>query len=403
MVATTIPLRHNSGFHIFWAGSVSATLGMAVADIAFPLAIVAITGSPGKAGLFSALQIVGAIVAGLPAGALADRYSPRLLALAAHAVRAASACIVVAALAGGWLTLPLLLAVGVVLGCGYSVGGAANLLLLRSIVPTEQLTLALTQDEVRVNGAGLAGPSLAGFLYGLRATAPFVFTAGAYILALISAIFVRVPERAAAGSAETDDDGGMLAGVRELLGKPVLRAMVILIMLANTIGAGFELVIIVILRHQHVPSYAIGLALGIGAVGGLAGAPLVKFLHRLRPGFLLLALCAMDVPILLLLAAPFGPWWVAGLLFVEMLGVPAIRVLADILVIRQAPPERRGRVVAALMVLIAVGMPAGVGGCGLLLQYLPAQVAMLVLAAAMAIATCYGLSSRALRDARWPA
>jgi hypothetical protein len=29
----------------------------------------------------------------------------------------------------------------------------------------------------------------------------------------------------------------------------------------------------VILRHQAVPAYAIGLALGTGAVGGLAGAP----------------------------------------------------------------------------------------------------------------------------------
>jgi hypothetical protein len=93
---------------------------------------------------------------------------------------------------------------------------------------------------------------------------------------------------------------------------------------------------------------------------------------------------------------------VAGLLFVEMLGVPSIRVLADILILRKAPPERRGRVVAALMVLIAVGMPAGVGGCGLLLQYLPAQIAMLTLAAAMVLAVGYGLSSRDLRNARWP-
>lgn len=401
--AAILPLRRNLRFQTFWIGSVSATLGQSVGDVAFPLAIVATTGSPGRAGLFSAVQVTGMLAGGLPAGELVDRYDSRRLALVAHAVRGVAACVVVVALAGGWLSLPLLLAVAVFLGGGRALGNAASILLLRSIVPGEQLTLALTQDEVRLNGADLAGPALAGFLYGLRTTAPFIFTAIGYLLATISTIFLRTPPAAAdadprGGSAED----GMLAGIRELLGQPVLRATVILIMLVNTVGAGLELVIIVILRHQHVPSYVIGLAIGLGAVGGLAGAPLVKVLHRLRPGILLLMVVGILVPVLLLLAVPFGPWWVAALLFVAMLGVPALRVLVDILVLRRSPPERRGRVVAALLTLIALGIPAGVAGCGLLLQYLPAQTAMLTLAAVMAVATAYGLSRPELRHARWP-
>jgi hypothetical protein len=195
----------------------------------------------------------------------------------------------------------------------------------------------------------------------------------------------------------------MLAGLRELWRQPVLRATVLLIMGVNTVGAGLELVVIVILRHQAVPSYAVGLALGAGAAGGLAGAPLVRFLHRLSPGVLLLAACGTQAPVLALLAVPLGPWWAAGVLFAGMLSVPALRVLADVLVIRQAPRERRGRVVAALMTLIALGMPAGIAGCGLLLEYLPAQTAMLTLASAMAAVTGYGLSRPELRRARWPA
>jgi MFS family permease len=118
---------------------------------------------------------------------------------------------------------------------------------------------------------------------------------------------------------------------------------------------------------------------------------------------LLLTLCTLDALILGLLAVPFGPWWVAALLFTVMSGVPAIRVLVDILVIRQAPPEQRGRVVAALMTLIGLGMPAGLAGCGLLLQYLPAQTAMLILAGAEAAGVAYALTRRELRQARWPA
>ena len=176
-----------------------------------------------------------------------------------------------------------------------------------------------------------------------------------------------------------------------------------LITFVNTIGAGLDLVIIVILRHQAVPPGMIGVALGAGAAGGLAGAPLVGVLHRLRPGVLMLGMCLLDVLILALLAVPFGPWWVAGLLFIVMLGVPAIRVMVDILVIRQAPPEQRGRVVAALMTLIGLGIPAGLAGCGLLLQYVPAQAAMLTLAAIEAAGVAYCSTKRQLWQARWPA
>jgi hypothetical protein len=55
------------------------------------------------------------------------------------------------------------------------------------------------------------------------------------------------------------------------------------------------------------------------------------------------------------------------------------------------------------MTLIALGMPVGIAGCGLLLEYLPAQAAMLTLAGAMAVVTAYGLSCPELRHARWPA
>jgi predicted MFS family arabinose efflux permease len=109
------------------------------------------------------------------------------------------------------------------------------------------------------------------------------------------------------------------------------------------------------------------------------------------------------VPIFALLAVPAGPWWVAGLLFAAFIGMPSIRVLADILVIRRAAPSQRGRVVAALMTMISLGTPIGVAGCGLLLQYVPAQAAVLMLAGllALSVLACSGL--RSLRQAQWPA
>ncbi len=409
-------LWRNLQFQTLWIGTSSSTLGVSVADIAYPLTILAITRSPGLAGLFAAVQAIGMLAAGLPAGVLADRYDSRTIVIVTEASRAAVTAAVALTLITGWRSLPLLFAAAALLGAGQAIRGAASLLLTRSVVPPEQLTQALTQDEVRLNGAALAGPALGGALYAVRALAhavPFVFTAASFLVSLIAATVMKVmpggtrdaghrTRPAGQPNQNSRPEADMLAGVRALWNQPVLRAATLLIMFVNTVGAGLELVIIVILRHQAVPSNVIGLALGLGAAGGLAGAPLVKILHRLRPGVLLLTVCMLDVAVLALLAVPFGPWWVAGLVFTVMLGVPAIRVLVDILVIRQAPPEQRGRVVAALMMLIGLGAPAGLAGCGLLLQYLPAQAAMLTLAVAEAIGVAYCSTRRELWQARWP-
>jgi MFS family permease len=410
-----LPLWRNLQFQTLWIGTSASTLGVSVADIAYPLTVLAVTGSPALAGLFAAVQAIGMLLAGLPAGVLADRCDNRTIVICTEAGRAAVTAVVAVALITGWLSLPVLFAGAALLGIGQAIKGAAQTLLLRSVVPIEQLTQALTQDEVRMNGAAVFGPALGGTLYAVRALAhavPFLFTAGSFLTALVGAALMKFMPEAPQGpvgrtatrtpNGSSAGAGAMLAGVRTLWGQPVLRAATLLIMFVNTIGAGFELIIIVILRHQAVPTGTIGLALGLGAAGGLAGAPLVKVLHRLRPGVILLAVAALDVLVLALLAVPFGPWWVAGLMFTVMLGLPAIRVLIDILVIRQAPPEQRGRVVAALMTLIGLGMPAGVAGCGLLLQYLPAQAAMLTLASAQAAGVAYCFTRRELRQARWP-
>jgi MFS family permease len=421
-----VPLRRNLQFQTLWIGSAASSLGVSVADVAYPLAILTLTGSPARAGLFEAVLTLGILAGSLPAGQLADRHDRRMIVIVAESVRAIVTAAVAVGLIVGWLSLPLLLVAAALLGIGNAVSGAARLPLVRSVVPPAQMTSALVQDEVRQNGAALAGPPVAGALYGIAVLShavPFLATAAAFGIAMLAAVAMKVmpggysataagkSASSAAGpgagpgagpAADGKSESGMLAGVRLLWRAPVLRATMLLIMIANMTGVGLDLAVIVILRQHHVGSATIGLALGAGAVGGLAGAPLVKVLHRLQPGILLLGMGILWIPIFALLAVPFGPWWVSGLLFVGMLGVPSLRVLLDVLILRQAPDEQRGRLVAAVMMLISLGIPIGMAGTGLLLQWLPAQSAMLVLVAALALGVGYCSTKRELWRARWP-
>jgi predicted MFS family arabinose efflux permease len=407
------PLRRNAAFQLIWAGSAAASLGNAVADVAYPLAILAATRSPAQAGLFGAVQAGGLLAAGLPGGQLADRWDQRRILVIADGGRALVTAVVAAAVAGGWLSLPLLVTAAALLGMGQAVTGPPRLMLLRAAVPPSQVSRALVQDEVRMSGADLAGPPLGGALYGVRAlghAVPFAWTAVSFVVSMLSAALLKLPCPSPAAPADgggtpgTAGRGarGMLSGARYLWADRQVRAVTLLIMMVNTIAAGLTLIIVVILRDQSVPPAMIGLALAGEAAGALAGTTLVRPLQRLRPGVLLVAVCIPLAAVLALLALPFGPWWVASLLFVSMLGAPAIRVLLDVMIFRRAPADTRGRVIAATLTLMSLGVPAGAATAGLLLELMPAPAAVLSLAAALAAGVTGCAAQPALWQARWP-
>lgn len=416
------PLRKNWRFQLLWAGSATALLGVEAADVAYPLTVLALTGSAALAGLFGLVQGVALLLAGLPAGEVTDRCDRRLVLVAAESVRACATASVAVALALGHLTLPHLLVVAVALGGAQPFGGTARMLLVRTVVPPEQLTSALTQDEMRVSAAQLAGPPLGGTLYGLGRAVPFVFTALAFTVSLVCALVVRPvggarpqPSAVTGAGASAGKDGGsgagggqrggrLLAGVRLLWADPLLRSAVMLLASLNTVGAPIGLAAVYILREQGTAPWATGAALSGAAIGGLLGAALVGPLHRrFRPGMLLLCATAAEVPLVAGLGLPLGPWWVAALMLCTMLVIPSLSVLVDVLIFRQVPDSQRGRTIGAVMTLLGMGIPLGMAGTGVLLQWLGGTGAVLCLAGFLtAVCAWCGLRG-GLRSAEWPA
>ena len=410
------PLRRNWRFQTLWIGSTTSLTGMTAADVAYPLVILTLTGSPALAGLFGFLQASAMVLAGLPAGQVVDRCDRRRVLIAAESVRAATAGTVALLFAVHQLSLPVLLAAAVLLGAAQPFGGAARMLLVRSVVAPEQLTAALTQDEVRGGIAELVGPSLGGLLYGLGRALPFLYSAVSFAVSTVCAIVVRpdTPPNAPATGGRTDgrtdadgqdgqDDGGIFAGIRTLWADPALRAVMVLVAFLNAAGAPLTLCSIYLLHRESAPSWSIGLALSGAAVGGLAGATLVGPLHRrFRPGWLLLGVVGSEVPLVAVLGLVRGPWLVSVVLFCAMLGIPTLSVLLDVLIFRQVPERQRGRTITSAMTVIALGVPLGTGSVGLLLQYLGGTGALLALAGMLACGAGWAAAQPRLRAARWP-
>jgi predicted MFS family arabinose efflux permease len=216
------------------------------------------------------------------------------------------------------------------------------------------------------------------------------------------------PPRAEAAATTSDkggtDDGGMLRGLKELWRDRTIRLTLTMISLLNVSGFALFLSVVVLLRNAGESPRGIGIAVAGEAVGTLIGAALVGRLHRLMgPGKLLVAVSAWLTAMLPLLAVPLGAWWVFGVIAVAMLGIPSLRVLLDVLILRQVPDERRGRTIAAVMTVITVGAPIGTMVAGLSLQFLSPVTTILGICALQVVALAPLVADARLRAAAWPA
>lgn len=404
---TPIPLRRNWRFQALWIGAAAANLGLEAVEVAYPLLILALTGSPALAGLFGFTQVGTIILIGLPAGVLVDRWDRRRVLIVAETVRTLAIGSIIVALLLDRPTMAHLLVVGVILGTATAFGATARMLLIRAVVPSEQLTEALSQDEIRGGVAALAGPPLGGWLFVVSRAFPFVAAALGFVISLVCTVIVPVPRTERPAEAETRGAWAPLAtvfsGLRDLLTDPLLRAALALISIFYFSITAAILMVVVSLRNQHTGANQIGIALSGTAVGMLVGAVLVPRLNRImRPGTLLLAASALTTVSVGLLVLPLGPWWVFGLLTTAALGLPALKILVDILIFRQTPDHRRGRAISATITLIGIGSPLGSLFGGVALQFAGVTGAVLLVAGIQALITLIGLVNRTVTDARWP-
>src|SRR5579883_1500570 len=103
-------LWRNRDYLLLWGGQTLSNIS-GVSRIAYPLLVLAITGSPAQAGLIGALRALMYIVLILPAGALLDRWNRKQVMLICDTARAIGMASIPVAALTGYLTLAQLYAV----------------------------------------------------------------------------------------------------------------------------------------------------------------------------------------------------------------------------------------------------------------------------------------------------
>ena len=171
---STPPLRANRDFQLLWAGQAVSVLGSRVSQIAYPLLVLAMTGSPATAGIVGFIGTLPYILFQLPAGALMDRVDRRrwMIACDVNCLLALGSVPLAAYL--GALTIVQLTVVAFIEGTMFVFFRLGEVSAIRIVVPSVHYPAALSQNEARLRAASLLGNPIGGFLFDVGKTVPFL-------------------------------------------------------------------------------------------------------------------------------------------------------------------------------------------------------------------------------------
>jgi MFS family permease len=350
------PLTRNRDYMLLWTGSTVSALGSQVSTVAYPLLILALTGSAVKAGIVGLAKWLPLAVFSLPAGVLADRVDRKRLMIACDGIRGLALASIPIAL---WIGRPSYLQVAGVAfldGALFATSFVCERGALSRVVPEEQLPEAVAQTQAREFAAILAGPPLGGLLFAASRALPFAADAVSFLASMFGLSLTRADFQAN----RTDRPrtwGEPVEGVRWLWRRPFFRATVLLFAGGNPYFTGLYLLAILLAKHHGASSAAIGAMFAIAGGGGVAGALLAgPLLRRVSIRTALVSgnwLLAVGAPVLLLVHSAL---LIGAVIAVSELLTPLVNAIVSGARVAATPDELQGRVQAAAT---AVSMSLG--------------------------------------------
>ncbi|HEX5416573.1 MAG TPA: MFS transporter [Chloroflexota bacterium] len=364
-------LWRRGDFLKLWLATTVSLLGSEFTGLAIPLiAVLTLGATPAQMGFLDAARYLPFLLIGLFAGVWADRHRKRPILIGADLCRALLLLSIPAAAVLGALTLLQLYLVILLVG-GLSVFfDVAYQAYLPALVERDQLGEANGKLESGRSGAKLIGPALAGIVIQIvSAPLAIVLDVSSFVASAVFLGIVRQSEADATGKSRAPLLAEAREGLSVVFGDPVLRSIVGCTASLNFfIMAVNALYVLYATRGLGVTPGSLGLILGLGNAGTLAGALVTgRVARRLGFGRLLIIasglIAAGHVPILLATRANAVPVLTAGYVifcFASMLyGITSVSV-------RQAliPLHLQGRAAASSRVLIYGIIPLGgiVGG-----------------------------------------
>lgn len=364
-------LRENPNFRRFFVGQSASLLGDQVSLLALPLtAVLVLHAGATRMSVLTTVALAPNLLFSLHAGSWVDRRAQRRRTmLAADVGRGLLVATVPVATALGLLTFGQLLVIGFLTGTLSVLFSVAYVSLFASTVSSERYL----DGQTLLNGsravANFAGPSVGGALVQLL-RAPYALLVDAASFGFSAAALGRMDTKEAPASDPAEHS--VLDGLRWIRAAPLIRAELVAVATINFFNfMFFALFLLYATRSLHVRPATLGLVLGAGAVGGIAGSVVAGRIARrigLGPAFAL-GCFLFPAPIVLVPAAAGPRWVVLGCLFLAELGsglgVMILDIAAGTMMAGLIPERLRSRVSGAFTMVNYGVRPLGTLCAGL--------------------------------------
>jgi len=363
-------LRENANFRRWYVGQSVSMLGDQISAIALPLtAVLALHAGPAQMGVVTTAYLVPNLLFSLHAGVLVDQLGKRRQTmLLADLGRGLLTLTIPVAYALGDLTWAQLYVVAFLLGTLSVAFMVSSGSLFQTIVAREDYVSASSLLNGTRGGSFLVGNSLGGVLVQLLR--------GPYALAADGASFLwsalclgRIDAEEPPGTGR--GSGGIWAGMQWIWGNAIIRAELLGVATLNLFNfMFFALFLLYATRSLHVHPAALGVVLGVAAVGTLGASVFAGAVARrigLGPAFIL-GCFLFPAPLILVPAAAGPHWLILGFLFVAELlsgvGLMLLDILAGVMMAGTIPTTMRGRVSGGFQVVNYGVRPLGtaIGG-----------------------------------------
>lgn len=278
-----LPLWRDRRFATFWAGDAISTFGDRVTELALPLiAVTTLQASPAVVGLLVAAVWAPNLMSVL-VGAWAERRpSKKKVLIAANLLQAGAVASLPVAYLLAHVTLAQLFVVALLQGAGGVLAHTSGQAFFVRLVDREAYVEANSLLSGTRSASFIAGPALGGALIqAVSAPVAVLVDAVSFLVSAVTLHAVRVDER----RPEVAEPGSLLRQVRSglafVFAHPYLRPALACVTTANFFSYVVNAVLVVFaVRTLGLTPALIGVALGVGAVGGLVGTVLAGPLGR---------------------------------------------------------------------------------------------------------------------------
>jgi MFS family permease len=276
-------LWSHADFLRLWSAQSVSAFGARITRTCLPLAaVLTIHASPASLGLLTALALAPGTLVGLFAGGFVDRSRRRRILIASDLMRAAILLTVPVAAWFRVLAMPQLILVAAIAGGLSVLFDIADHAYLPSLIGKEHLVEGNTKLNVTDSVAEIGGPALAGVLVQLL-TAPIAIAANA-VTYVVSALFLsQIAKREIIAAPDTEGTSwrrDLSTGAAAIFNNRLVQPIFWMGAATPLFGSFFLLYVPFAIRDLNLSPTLLGITIGVGGIGAMAGAALASPVSR---------------------------------------------------------------------------------------------------------------------------